>query len=101
VRQIITRSSNTSILGVAIVAIATLGPIGCSESQALAEANTRRTADPVPLLFLGELARQDGKLADARRYLGTAASLPLPENWPASHRKRFHMLLDAERSQLK
>jgi hypothetical protein len=36
----------------------------------------------------------------ARRYLDEAASLPLPENWPLSHRKRFVVLLQTERFQL-
>ena len=54
---------------------------------------------PVPLLFLGQLARQEGKVDAARRDLDTAASLPLPENWPPSHRKRFLILLHSERFQ--
>ena len=69
-------------------------------SQLLAEAHKEQPDHPVPLLFLGQLARKDGQTADARRYLDTAASLPLPENWPQSHRKRFLILLQTERFQL-
>jgi tetratricopeptide (TPR) repeat protein len=66
----------------------------------LAEAHRDQPRHPVPLLFLGQLARQDGKADTARRDLDTAASLPLPENWPQSHRKRFLILLHSERFEL-
>ncbi|HEY4233806.1 MAG TPA: tetratricopeptide repeat protein [Lacipirellulaceae bacterium] len=69
-------------------------------STLLAEAHAEQPDHPVPLLFLGQLARTDGQTEAARRYLDTAASLPLPENWPQSHRKRFLILLQTERFQL-
>jgi tetratricopeptide (TPR) repeat protein len=69
-------------------------------SKLLAEAHDEQPTHPVPLLFLGQLARKDGDAASARRHLDEAASLPLPENWPSSHRKRFVVLLQTERFQL-
>lgn len=55
---------------------------------------------PVPPLFLGQLARHEEQFDAARRRLDAAASLPLPDNWPQSHRKRFLVLLHSERLQL-
>jgi tetratricopeptide (TPR) repeat protein len=69
-------------------------------SKLLAEAHDDQPDHPVPLLFLGQLARKDGQTDAARRYLDMAASLPLPTNWPQSHRKRFLILLQTERFQL-
>jgi Flp pilus assembly protein TadD len=66
----------------------------------LAEAHAEQPNHPVPLLFLGQLAHQEANLADARRYLDTAASRATPGNWPASHRKRFLILLHSERLKL-
>lgn len=66
----------------------------------LNEAHAAQPDHPVPALFLGQLARKDGRLEDARRFLEQAATLRIPDNWPASHRKRFVMLLELERSQL-
>jgi tetratricopeptide (TPR) repeat protein len=66
----------------------------------LAEAHAEQPDHPVPLLFLGQLARKDQKPDEARKYLDQAASLPLPTNWPQSHRKRFMILVESERFQL-
>src|SRR5205085_8310570 len=55
---------------------------------------------PVPWLILGQLARRQKQDAPAREYLAAAASLPLPHNWPESHKQRFLVLLHSERSQL-
>ena len=66
----------------------------------LTEARAEQPSHPVPALFLAQLARKDGQLADARRHLDAAAALPTPNNWPASHRQRFLILLQSERRQL-
>ncbi len=50
--------------------------------------------------MLGQLARRDGQLEEARRLLASAASKAIPENWPDSHRQRFLVLLQSERFQL-
>jgi tetratricopeptide (TPR) repeat protein/mono/diheme cytochrome c family protein len=66
----------------------------------LADAHADQPDHPVPLLFLGQLARKDGQMDVARRDLDEAAALPTPANWPASHRKRFQILVQTERFQL-
>ena len=66
----------------------------------LAEAHAEQPKHPVPALFLGQLARKEKHFDDARRHLDSAAALPTPTNWPASHRKRFLILLHSERLQL-
>jgi hypothetical protein len=66
----------------------------------LAEARVEMPEHPVPALFLGQFARRNARPTDARRSLDAAALLPLPDNWPASHRKRFLVLLHSERLQL-
>lgn len=66
----------------------------------LKEALAESPDHPVAALNLGQLARRDGRSADARRYLATAASRPMPDNWPASHQQRFAVLLHRERYQL-
>lgn len=68
--------------------------------ELLTEAHAEQPKHPVPALFLGQLARQEKHLDDARSYFESAASLPTPTNWPASHRKRFLILLHSERLQL-
>jgi tetratricopeptide (TPR) repeat protein len=69
-------------------------------NKLLAEAHAEQPNHPVPLLFLGQLARKDQQNDVARRYLDEAAALPMPENWPQSHRKRFQILVQTERFQL-
>jgi tetratricopeptide (TPR) repeat protein len=55
---------------------------------------------PVPALYLGQLALRNGEWPQAREQLAAAAALPMPDNWPQSHQKRFQVLLHSERLQL-
>jgi tetratricopeptide (TPR) repeat protein len=66
----------------------------------LLEARRESPFHPVPPLFLGQLARRRQQGKTARGYLAAAASLPLPDNWPESHKQRFLVLLQSERFQL-
>jgi Flp pilus assembly protein TadD len=66
----------------------------------LQEARTEFADHPMPPLVLGQLARRQQQTRGAREYLTAAASLPMPDNWPASHRHRFLVLLHSERYQL-
>ncbi|MGD9635139.1 MAG: tetratricopeptide repeat protein [Pirellulales bacterium] len=66
----------------------------------LNEAENEQPDHPVPQLFQAQLDRQEGEFESARRRLDKATQKPLPENWPASHRKRFLVLLQAERLKL-
>jgi tetratricopeptide (TPR) repeat protein len=66
----------------------------------LAEAHAELPDHPVPELFLGQFAMQAEEWGDARKYLGGAASRTVPDNWPASHKKRFLVLLHSERLRL-
>ncbi|MBX7104876.1 MAG: tetratricopeptide repeat protein [Gemmataceae bacterium] len=66
----------------------------------LREAYAENPGHPVPALMLGQLARQRRQLPDARNLLETSAAKVPPANWPASHRKRFLILLHSERLQL-
>jgi len=66
----------------------------------LREAHVESPDHPMPALLMGQVARSEGKLNDARKYLEFAASQQIPENWPASHQKRFLVLLHSERFQL-
>ena len=68
--------------------------------ELLDEAHTDEPNHPVPLLFLGQLARQSQDLESARKHLTEAVTKPLPDNWPQSHRKRFLILLHSERLKL-
>jgi tetratricopeptide (TPR) repeat protein len=66
----------------------------------LKESHSELPDHPVPSFFLGQLARREEKLEDARQYLAASASKPIPANWPDSHRRRFLVLLHTERFQL-
>jgi tetratricopeptide (TPR) repeat protein len=66
----------------------------------LAEAHAESPNHPVPQLFLGQFALQDKAWGDARQHLDGAASRTIPDNWPASHKKRFLVLLHSERLKL-
>jgi tetratricopeptide (TPR) repeat protein len=66
----------------------------------LREARAESPYHPVPPLMLGQLARRRQEVRPARDYLTAAASLPLPDNWPESHKQRFQVLLHSERFQL-
>jgi tetratricopeptide (TPR) repeat protein len=66
----------------------------------LADAHAEQPDHPVPELFLGQFAMQAEAWGDARKHLDGAASRNIPDNWPASHRKRFLVLLHSERLKL-
>ncbi|HEY6564370.1 MAG TPA: tetratricopeptide repeat protein, partial [Pirellulaceae bacterium] len=66
----------------------------------LQEAHRKEPRHPVPEFFLGQFAIRNGRLAQAREHLDRAVSLPIPRQWPKSHRRRFLILLHAERFQL-
>jgi Tfp pilus assembly protein PilF len=66
----------------------------------LQEARTEWPTHPVPSLMLGQLARRQRQWQAARNYYAAAAALPVPDNWPESHRRRFLVLLHSERFQL-
>jgi hypothetical protein len=50
--------------------------------------------------MLGQLARRRQQTRPALEYLTMAMMLPIPDNWPQSHRQRFLVLLHSERFQL-
>ena len=66
----------------------------------LQQAHTEQPNHPVPELFLGQFALRDKQLELARKYLNGAAAKPIPAIWPASHKKRFLVLLHSERFKL-
>jgi tetratricopeptide (TPR) repeat protein len=69
-------------------------------NRLLAEAVTLDANDPVPRLFLGQIARRNSAWAKARENLQLAADLPLPNTWPASHVHQFVSLVYSEQLQL-
>jgi cytochrome c-type biogenesis protein CcmH/NrfG len=66
----------------------------------LREAHTDEPQHPIPELFLGQFALREKRLEDARHFLTAAATRPIPANWPESHKKRFLVLISAERFKL-
>ena len=66
----------------------------------LREAHAESPDHPMPALIMGQVARREGRGEEARKYLAFAASQPIPENWPESHKQRFFVLLLSERLQL-
>jgi tetratricopeptide (TPR) repeat protein len=66
----------------------------------LREAHADAPGHPVPELFLGQFAAREKRWGDARALLNNAASRAIPNNWPASHKKRFLILLSSERFEL-
>lgn len=66
----------------------------------LREARTEEPNYPVTPLMLGQLAVQQQQWDDAREFFTAAMALPLPDNWPESHRKRFLVLLHSSRFRL-
>ncbi len=66
----------------------------------LQEARAEAPNHPVPALILGQLARQNQQGKAARDQFTAAVALPLPDNWPHSHKQRFFVLLHTERLQL-
>lgn len=66
----------------------------------LREAHNESPNHPVPELFLGQFALREKNFDNAREYLSSAASRPIPVNWPESHKKRIMVLLATERFKL-
>lgn len=66
----------------------------------LQEARVESPEHPVPALLLGQFALRKRDYPVARQYLDAAAALAIPDNWPASHQKRFAVLLHSERFRL-
>jgi tetratricopeptide (TPR) repeat protein len=66
----------------------------------LREAAAELPDHPVPALFLGQFAIQGQQWEEARVHLAAAAARPIPDNWPASHKNRFLVLLHSERFKL-
>jgi tetratricopeptide (TPR) repeat protein len=66
----------------------------------LSESHAELPDHPVPELFLGQFSMQTEEWGNARKYFDGAASRAIPENWPASHKKRFLVLLHSERLKL-
>lgn len=69
-------------------------------TKLLLEARAESPEHPMPALILGQLARLRREGKASLDYLTAAAALPVPENWPESHRRRFLILLHSERFQL-
>ncbi len=63
----------------------------------LLEARSDAPNYPVTSLMLGQLASRGQQWQVARQYLDGAAKMPIPDNWPESHRTRFLVLLHSER----
>jgi uncharacterized protein HemY len=66
----------------------------------LREALAESPQHPMPPLILGQLARRQQQGVAAREYFAAAASRPIPDNWPESHKQRFLVLLHSERFHL-
>jgi tetratricopeptide (TPR) repeat protein len=66
----------------------------------LQEAVLESPYHPVPPFMLGQVAMRQKKSRAAKDYFATAVALPVPDNWPESHRQRFLILLHSERFQL-
>lgn len=45
-------------------------------------------------------ARQQSRWNEAKGLFAAAAALPIPDNWPESHRRRYLILLHSQRAQL-
>lgn len=75
--------------------------IGAGEQEKgltlLREARAENPDYPVIPLLQGQLAARQQQWPSARDLLATAAILPIPDNWPQSHRQRFQVLLHSER----
>lgn len=66
----------------------------------LHEAQEESPNYPIPALMLGQIARRRELNQTAREYFSSAESLPIPENWPESHKQRFLVQLCSEKLQL-
>jgi tetratricopeptide (TPR) repeat protein len=64
--------------------------------QLIQDARHDEPLHPVPLLVLGQLARRQKQYQIARQFVAAAAALPVPDNWPESHRRRFFAQLKSE-----
>jgi Tfp pilus assembly protein PilF len=69
-------------------------------TKLLQEARAEEPTHPMAPLMLAQLAMQRQQWLDARDLLAAAASLPTPDCWPQSHRRRFEILLHSTRCQL-
>lgn len=63
----------------------------------LEQARAETPASPVPGLFLGQFAARENRWSEAGEFLKAAFALPIPDSWPASHRRTFLNLLHGER----
>lgn len=66
----------------------------------LRQSRTEEPSYPVTPLLLGQLAARQQQWPAAREQFAAAAALPIPDNWPESHRRRFLVLLHSERFRL-
>jgi tetratricopeptide (TPR) repeat protein len=66
----------------------------------LREARSEEPNYPVTPLMLAQLVMQQQQWNAAREYFASAMVLPIPENWPESHKKRFLVLLHSSRFRL-
>ena len=66
----------------------------------LREARTESPSYPLPPLILGQLAARQHQWSVAREQFAAAMLLPIPANWPESHRQRYLVLLHSERLRL-
>lgn len=69
-------------------------------ARLLQEATAHAPNDPAPHCFVGQIARRDNELQQARESLERAAELPTPSTWPESHRRQFLVLVYTEQLQL-
>jgi tetratricopeptide (TPR) repeat protein len=69
-------------------------------TRLLDEALVNDPDDPVAHCFVGQIARRNEQLAEARDHLRRATELPTPSSWPASHLHQFLTLVFTEQLQL-
>jgi tetratricopeptide (TPR) repeat protein len=66
----------------------------------LRESRAQSPDYPMPALLLAQLAIRQQRLDEAKKELAAAASIPIPDTWPESHRRRFLTTLQAAQSRL-
>jgi tetratricopeptide (TPR) repeat protein len=67
----------------------------------LRESRAESPDHPMPALLLGQLAIRQRHGDEAKKELAAAASIPIPDTWPESHRRRFLATLQAEQSRVR